>query len=148
MSEVKVTRADRQRAAEAVFGVWFQDSDESVWIETAVHREFSRELIRAEAVAMQIAFAAAEARAAGYAACLADVVAWHRDRDRQRSAEDAFFEGYESARKGMGLAEAVYRGTQAVAKAIEAGECVGAADELANRDADAGAAGRQLFEGF
>jgi len=76
---------------------------------------------------------AAEQR--GYALCQADVVAWHRDRDRQRNAEDVFIVGYQKAKKGMGLGEAVYRGTQAVASAIEAGDHKGAAQELAYREA-------------
>lgn len=74
-------------------------------------------------------------RREGAESALRDVVAWHRDRDRARSAEDVFLEGYESTRKGMGLAEAIYRGTRAVAKAIEDGECAGAAEELARREA-------------
>lgn len=57
MAEVVVTRAHRQRAAEAVFGTWFNNSDESVWIETGVVKAIEPEMMTAVRVASHIAFA-------------------------------------------------------------------------------------------
>jgi len=66
----------------------------------------------------------------------ADFVAWLRDRDTvgERSAEDIFTAAYNSTRKGMGLAEAIYRGMAAVSDAAERGCHEGAAAEGARRD--------------
>jgi hypothetical protein len=66
----------------------------------------------------------------------ADFVAWLRDRDTvgERGAEDIFIAAYNSTRKGMGLAEAIYRGMAAVSDAAERGCHEGAAAEGARRD--------------